>query len=155
MLDTMRMGLGERSVTVKRTQLLATLIENREKHRAEYLLAVAGYKDMATKKLATLHGKAKASLEESYGLLQSRIDKCDPTDEDNALNDQITLISAQCFTLKVPKDHTKSYDVAIKMAEWEVNENVTLEQAQFQCFVLDDWDWQQEFRATTKMYSGR
>jgi len=39
------------------------------------------------------------------------------------------------------------------MAEWEVNDTVELTQSQFQCFVLDDWDWRHEFDVLNARYS--
>jgi hypothetical protein len=152
MRDAIQMGLGERTVTVNREQLLATLKENREKHQKEYQESVAGYKVLAGERLAKLHAKAEAALMEQRELLNRKIAEFDPEDEDR-LDDHVTLINTMTFHLKVPVDHTSSYDVAIKMAEWEVADVVELTQGQFQCFVMDDWDWQEEFKHLNKAYS--
>lgn len=153
MNDAIQRGWSERTVTVNRTELLKTLEANREKHRAAYLEAVAGYRVMATEKLDKLRTRALRQLADNFCLVQGKIDKFDPTDED-ALGSTVVLLQGLSFTLAVPEDHTKSYDVAIEMARWEVGDTITLTQGQFQCFVLDDWEWQRQFQHLNKTYVG-
>lgn len=148
----MDMGLKERTVTVNRPRLLEILQTNREKHRREYQESVEGYKVLAKERLEKLHKRAVASLKDSLELIESKIDGFDPED-DEGLTDHVTLINSMSFHLQVPKDYTSAYDVAIQMAEWEVNETVELTQGQFQCFVMDDWDWRSEFNLLNKAYS--
>lgn len=152
MRDVLNMGLGERTVTVKVSDLLAKLKENRQKHQEEYQESVAGYKVLAGERLARLREKAESALVANFDRIAEKIDEFDPEDEEG-LTDQVTLITSMTFNLKVPQDHTRSYDVAIEMAEWETREEIELTQAQFQCFVLDDWEWQQEFKHLNKSYS--
>lgn len=146
------MGLPERTVTVNRKNLLEKLRENLTKHRREYEEAVAGYKTLARERLEKTKRKAETALADNFGRIKQKIDRFDPEDE-NGLADVVTIIQSQSFNLKVPKDHSDAYRVAIQMAEWEVSDTVELTQGQFQCFVLDDWDWQKEFQQVTKMYN--
>lgn len=155
MRDMMNMGLGERTVTVNRKNLLEKLRENRDKHQREYRESLEGYRALAQERLVRLREKALRDVEENFDLIATKLEKFDPEDEDRRLGDMVTLLQSMSFSLKVPQDHTRSYDVAIEMAEWEVNETVELMQSQFQCFVLDDWEWQQEFKQLNKTYASR
>jgi len=146
-------GWAERTVTVKTAKLLETLKKNRETHQKEYQEAMKGYKTLALKKLEKLGEKAKQSLHDNFASIAKKIEKFDP--EDGSLGDVITLISSMTFNLEVPKDHTKSYDVAIGMAEWEENDKIELLQSQFQCFVQDDWEWTEQFKHLSVRYSAR
>lgn len=141
--------LGERTVTVKREQLLETLRSNLQKHQKEYQEALDGYKDLAREKLVRLREKAGRDLEENFDKIAGRIERFDP---EEGMSDTVVLLQSLTFTLKVPEDHSDSYKVAISMAEWDVNETVELTQTQFQSFVLDDWDWQDEFKSVSAQY---
>lgn len=154
MRDVVRMNLGERTVTVNREKLLETLKANREKHQKDYDEAVAGYKSIATERLQKLMSKSVEAVKDNYDMLLKKLSKFDPSSVDT-FDDRVVLVQAMSFDLKVPKNHVSSYDVAIKMAEWEVNETVELTQAQFQCFVMDDWDWQEEFQTIKMSYCGK
>lgn len=151
MRDVLEMGLGERTVVVEKSRLLSTLKENRQKHQREYDDAVAGYKQLATERLTDLKSKAASKLDSNFESIQARIDAFDP--DDGELTDVVTLLSSMTFNLKVPRNHVESYNVAIEMAEWETRDEIELTQRQFQCFVLDDWDWQNEFKALSKTYT--
>lgn len=150
MRTAIEQGWDEREVTVNRAKLLDTLRTNREKHIKEYHEAVAGYKEQATARLVSLRKKIISSVDENFESIQQRIAKFDP---EEPLPDRIVLTSVTSFDLQVPRSYEKSYDVAIQMAEWEVSETVTLKQSQFQCFVLDDWEWKTAFVNLSKTYA--
>ena len=44
-----------------------------------------------------------------------------------------------------PDSHLDEYNLAIKMLEWEICDEITLSRQQFQQFVLDDWNWKAGF----------
>lgn len=143
-------GWDEREVSVNRQKLLVALKENRKKHISDYIAAVAGYKVQATKRLAALKTKIIDSVNDNFSSIQSRIERFDP---DDPLQDKVVLTSVTSFDLQVPRSHEEAYDVAIQMAEWEVSETITLTQSQFECFVLDSWDWKTSFDVLNKSYS--
>lgn len=60
---------------------------------------------------------------------------------------------ARSLTLTVPMDQTKDYDMAIGMLEMSVDDYVLLEQNDFQCYVLDQWHWKQQFSVSNSLYS--
>jgi len=142
-------GWSMRKVTVNREKLLTALRENKAKHVAEYTEAVKGYKEQATKRLEAAIKKARKRLTESMGTIQKRID----TFGEEQLPDVITVLNTESFALKVPRNYEKSYEVAIRMAEMEVADVVELGQDEFQCFVLDDWDWKNEFTSINSTYT--
>jgi hypothetical protein len=152
MRDSEAMGLEERTVTVNRIKLLDTLRENREIHKHAYVESVAGYRSDATTELEKQVSRARKLIADNQAMIAAKIDRFDP---DDALQNQVIVLSQVSFFLEVPQDHTRSYDVAIQMAEWEVGENIQLTQSQFQCFVMDDWEWKQKFMHLNKSYSGR
>jgi hypothetical protein len=57
------------------------------------------------------------------------------------------------FSIPLPQDHTKAYDVAIKMLELSQEPQIELTAQQVQHFVLDDWEWKDVFMTSSKMYS--
>lgn len=150
MKDAFEMGWSERTVNVCRLKLLETLKSNRDKHRREYRESVNGYCAAAVEELQKQVAKAKKAIEDNAAMIAAKIERFDPEDP---LSNQVVVLSQKSFTLEVPKDHTKSYDVAIQMAEWEVGDNIELTQSQFQCFVMDDWDWKERFSNLNKMYA--
>ena len=152
MRDAIEMGWNERTVTVNRMKLLETLKANRDQHQKAYRESVAGYREAATEALKKQVAKARKAIEDNAAMIATKIERFDPEDP---LSNQVVVLRQTSFTLEVPKDHTKSYDVAIEMAEWEVSENIELTQSQFQCFVMDDWDWKQSFEHLNRSYSQR
>ena len=142
-------GWNMRKVTVDRQQLLTALRQNKAKHVAEYTEAVRGYKEQATQRLESAIKTARRRLTDAMASIQKRIDAFG----DEQLPDVITVLNTECFALKVPRNHEKSYEVAIRMAEMEVADTVELGQDEFQCFVLDDWEWKNEFTAINSTYT--
>lgn len=104
------MKYGNRTVTVKKTDLIATLKENREKHIADFEKAIVAYKS------------------EAYAQLQDLLAKANNNERNLTLN------------LIEPVDRRETYDKAIKMFEWEVADEVNLTQDEFKDYVLDEAD---------------
>lgn len=114
------------SVTVKKTDLIAKIKENRAEHRAIFLEAVEGYK--------------KRGVE----LLEEHIAKIKKGD-----------IERVYVTMPVPEDHTSDYDRVITMLEMSVDEEVPIDENSFASYVMDDWAWKQSFLASNSEYSSR
>jgi len=76
-MEAARRNWTERVVKVNRIKLLDKLYENRTKHREEYLEALDGYVELATKKLDRKYKIARAELEGNFKTLQERIAKFD------------------------------------------------------------------------------
>ena len=123
-------GMEERVVTVKRDELLQTLKKNKEKHQKAYKEAVDGYKSQAKKRLEKLKESVLKSTEENFIKISRKIEEFDPSSEE-PLTNTIYILSNTSFNLEVPRSYEKSYDIAIQMAEWEVNETIQLKQSEF------------------------
>lgn len=112
------------SVNISREALLDKLRKNREAHNAIAVEAAAGYRKMAIRELAAMKRQAMAGKQ-----------------------------FPSCLTLVEPADHTKEYDRAIKMLEMSIDENIRLPEADFQCFVMDEWRWKVNFETSNMTYS--
>lgn len=151
MNTALEMGWNDRTVKVDRKRLLETLKKNREDHQKAYEEAMKGYKEIAKLELNRSIKRAKNAIEATEKTILMKINSFNQDDE-YRLKDNVIVIDRIVFKLPIPKNHTKAYDVAIQMAEWEVDINIELTQSQFQCFVMDDWEWKKNFREIHKTY---
>lgn len=142
----------ERTVQVKREQLIAQLTMNREKHLADYKIALSGYKEAAKAKLRKGYEDAKASLDKNVNRGIEDLEAFDSRDPRKQL-DYLVLVVGVNVEMKVPRNYTSQYDAAIDMANWDVRETLELTHAEFQCFVRDVWDWTNDFYTTNATYS--
>jgi hypothetical protein len=141
-----------RVVRVLRTKLIDTLKENRQKHLDEFNLAVAGYKDVATGKLAEAAKGIHIRVDEQILKVQNKIDTFSQETMDE-FYDYLTLLEAVTVELTVPKSFVEAYDTAIAMFEFETRDEVELSGAEFQCFCLDMWDWTYQFSVSNSAYT--
>ena len=139
---------SERETSVHTADLLETLRANRDQHVMEYKQAVEGYLEKAKSLLSEEFGRAKVKLNESYTRAKSELELFDP----EKAEDTIVFCRSIQFTLKAPRDHSDAYDQAIKMMNWESRETVMLTTTEFRCFVMNNWDWTDEFQAISGMY---
>ena len=99
-------------VSVSKDKLLVTLKKNRENHKVMYEEARTGYID-----------KAKERIVETMERLKSG---------------EATRLS---FGIEPPQDHTRDYDQAISMVEWNEEDIIQLTADEFQTLVMDEWEW--------------
>lgn len=117
-----------KNVKVKKEQLRATLLKNRDTHVADFEIAWDAFR-----------GKAERNL-------QRLLDK---------LRDAPRGAAVELYVgLEPPQNHVGDYTRAIEMLDWEVGEEVTLTEQEFQQFVQDDWSWKQQFSMTNIKYTG-
>lgn len=128
-------GWQDREVKIRRTELLAVLKENRSRHIKDFKVACEGYREAALKRIDKIFGEVRDQV--------ARLKK----------GETVAVIGLH-FNLAVPVSHERAYNQTIKMMEMEVEDNVVLTASQFACFVMDDWDWTQEFRNSTSPYFG-
>ncbi len=108
-------------------EVLKALRENRSKHKQIVDEAKEGYSQKAA------------------DLLKKKLDE--------VLASSGRFIEPLKFSIPLPVDQTKAYDVAIKMLELSQEPIIELTAQQVQHFVLDDWEWKGEFMTSNKMYS--
>lgn len=121
----MRLMNVQMKTTVKVSDLLARLIENREKHAKIVEEANAGYLVAASKK----------AMDAVEAFRAGKVD------------------SLQNYVLRVPEDYTSAYDSCIEMLRWSQEETITLAADEFRQFVQDQWDWKDGFIAGNAAYS--
>lgn len=110
--------------TVKREDLLIVVRSNREKHQKTFEEAWEGYKKAIIKELETALEDAKKGV---------RIYR------------QTTLVQ--------PISQLQEYDRAIKMLEMNTQAEITLEEHEFNQFVMDKWNWSKQFAMSNKSYT--
>ena len=111
-------------ITVDKKELLEKLEENRANHREIFEEALEGYRETV-------------------------IDLLDQRLADVRAGKKIDMH----FNIVEPQDHTREYDVAIAMVKMSVDDTIDLDQHQFQNYVMDDWNWKQNFLYCNANYS--
>lgn len=144
-------AFSERKVEVNREELVKQLEKNKETHVAEYNEAILVYKSEFRARLDAAFSKAKKSLEENYTNLLKKVSGYTEEDIVNQ-DDYVTLVNSIQVNMPVPRSYEKEYRAAIDMMKWDINPNIVLTSAEFNCFVRDEWDWKEEFLGVTKLY---
>ena len=111
-------------ITVKKSDLLRIMQENRTKHHQIVIEAQAGFRQKVIERLDEMLKLASEG---------KRID----------IN----------VGLQMPEDHTEEYDTVIGMLELDINDNVELDIGQYRMYVQDKWGWQRSFTTTNAFYS--
>lgn len=109
---------------IEKVQLLEVLASNRAKHRAIFEEAVEGYRK-----------KAIAMLNENLDAIKAN------------KNHRVGVY------LQVPEDHTRDYDRIIKMVNMSTDNEIVLQETDFKSYVMDDWQWTQQFLTSNAVYS--
>ena len=99
-------------ITVDKKTLIETITRNREEHRETFLKAQKRYRKAVIK------------------LLDERLEQARE-------GKRIDLV----LRLPEPVDYTSSYDTALAMLEWEVEDTVQLSQHDFERYVQNNWEW--------------
>ena len=113
-----------REVTVKRTELLEKVKANRAKHQETFDLGVEVYRDRMVEELDRMLADAKAGRKIS-----------------------------RMVSIPEPENHIKDYDTVIMMLEMSVDDEIALDATSFHQYVMDQWQWNASFSATTAMYA--
>ena len=113
-------------IKVNKAELISTLEQNRTRHRQIFEEACVGYQKAVIKELEAQLKRAKEGIRRSM-----------------------------IISIPAPVDQTKEYDRAIAMMKMSVDNEVMLSERDFQCYVLDDWDWKQKFLTASSVYSRR
>ncbi len=114
------------SVKVNRNELLSALKINKEEHRKTFLDAQEGYREDV-------------------------IDELDRMLKDAREGKKIK----RALVLPEPKDHTSSYETAIRMLEMCVDDIIEITDHEFQQLVMDNWNWKADFVGTASNYTNR
>ena len=116
---------GNRIIKVKKSDLIAKIQENKERHIESYEKAVIAYKKEALKQLAEITKKVEE------------------------VDMKVRL------ELTTPIDNRDNYDKIIDMFNWEVEDIVELEQSEFNEYVQDETDFARIALHSNSMYLAR
>lgn len=113
-------------VVVKKDKLLATLMKNREDHQELCQEARNGY------------------IEEAQKILAKKMERLR---KGHAVSLHVTLV--------VPRDFTDTYDTAIEMLKWSVEDEIKLTGQEFRNLVMNEWDWMDDWLHSNMSYSSK
>ena len=130
------MGWQDRTVKVRRDELLKVLRENLTRHIDDFDEACKGYRAAAQIRIGEIHKVLHCHM-------------------DSLSSGKTICVTEIGFTLDMPQSHAKAYDQIIRMMEMCVDNVVELTSSQFGCFVMDDWDWKQSWETSNKRYTGK
>ncbi len=114
------------AIKMNRLELLEIVKQNKEKHIAEFIEAVADYKALVLKV-----AQANLKLAKTEDLEEFKKMKAMPSS---------------------PTSYEDSYRRAIRMLELSVEEIIEVEEDVFNQLVLDEWSWKRGFTAATMSY---
>jgi hypothetical protein len=112
-----------RTVNLRRDEFVEKVTANKATHRDVFEKALDGYQRRLVRELERRVADVKAGR---------RIDRY--------------------ISLPEPSDHTEDYDRILMMAEMSVDEIIELSADDFTRFVMDQWDWKQDFTETATYY---
>lgn len=113
-----------KDVKIKKAKLLAELKKNRTQHRKIFEEAQKGFRAEVIKQLDERLAEARAGKKIDIHI-----------------------------RLQEPVDQTADYDRAIRMLEMSEDATILLSEADFACYVLDDWAWKRNFLISNSAYS--
>lgn len=150
-MDAMLRQSADREVKVNKEQLLAELQKNRDKHLTTYNTALANYKSQLSAKIKEEFANARRKLQTGEAEQLARVDNL--TDEDILKQrDTLVIVQAVAVSMPVPRNYVSEYDKAIAMVQWDIRPELLITGAQFDCFILNQWGWTDDFRSTTMSY---
>lgn len=115
--------LGNRTILLKKEDLIKQIKENKEIHVKEFNEAVIAYKEEAVKQLSTELSRVKE------GAVDAKLD------------------------LVTPVNNTENYDKILQMFEWDVRDEVELTQDEFLEYVQDETDFAIQAKLSNTFYS--
>lgn len=111
------------SVKILKTKLQKIIKTNRDNHSSVYEKAFEGYRLECIK------------------ILEANLT--------NLKNGKKVVVA---FYEQAPQDHTKDYDVVLKMLDLSEDSVIELTQQEFQQYVNDEWTWKQHWATSNSKY---
>lgn len=111
----------------KKDQILKKLIENKKEHTEIVKEAQEGFREKISEILEDALRRVKAGESfNPYGLFGN---------------------------LRMPENHVDDYDRHIEMLEMCNDEEIEMDENQFQCYIRNNWSWMQNFLLSNCTYS--
>lgn len=111
----------------KKSEVLAKLKENRTEHERIVREAQKGFREKAIEVLRQEH--------------------------DNLVAGKKSNFRKKIYDVRVPTHHLSDYDRAIKMLESCTNEEIVLGESTYECYIENNWGWQENFLLSNSVYS--
>lgn len=143
-----QMSSTNRTTVVDKKMLIDRLEANLDAHLKEYQEAVDGYKQEAKVKLQCGMEKAQEKIRRAYERTLLEIENFDP----EQMSDVLVFCEAIRFDLVAPKNYADAYEQAIEMLKWEQRQEVELTAQEFRCFIMNKWDWMEDFVSSSARY---
>lgn len=136
-------SLGQ--VVVEKNQLLEIVKRNKEKHDIIYDAAVSGYNVAIHNYLDKVksEGERIANLAFEY----AKEDNFAPRFEKTG------LYLYDCLVPSAPKNYSHEYNKTLKKLELSTAKEITLNDGDFEKYVLNNWAWKDEFVGSTFGYA--
>ena len=112
------------TVKVRKTDLIATITENRDAHRETFLAAQEKFRERVVEALDQRLEEARAGKRVSLTI-----------------------------SLPEPVDYTEEYQRALDMLEWEIADEVELDQEGFAQLVRNEWSWARHWAQNSLAYT--
>jgi len=112
-----------KTITVNKAHLIATITQNRDAHREQFLAAQKKFREKVIESLDFRLREARAGRHVDIAV-----------------------------RLPEPVDYTDSYDTALEMLAWEQSETIALDRTDFERYVQNNWEWRQHWAANTQSY---
>lgn len=143
-------------VVMKKSELLKKLVENKAKHDVILATAIEGYWDMAKEKLEARRVQFIKQICEYQEDMSREVDKVFAAIESKQTLPQRLDIKAFLLNtdlgLVYPQDHSRDYERAIRAMEASIYEEVRLSMDEFDAYVLNNWEWKNNFLALNSTY---
>lgn len=128
---------GQLKFKYKVSALVERINDNREKHQATYTEAVEGW-------YLTVIEEAERAIKQFEGVIAGANSRV----QYKRHSDQFSFAIRE----QHPVSHIAEYDRVLDMLGMTTESEVTLDAEEFGQYVRDEWDWSQEFAATTSNY---
>lgn len=133
------------NVKVNRQKILDIIRENRSNHEKEYRKACEVYWDDTRNDITSIQKKINELLAQKATTISDLV----------SLNSKVYSISKEIMNIRIPEQHLDDYDRVIRMLELSVDEDISLNENQFENYVQDKWDWSHSFLSNTLSYSSK
>jgi len=125
-------GTAVKTVQVQKSRLQEALTKNLETHKSEFQEALEGYYDAQNKAIRDLN---------------------EATSQGRGNSKKIHALYQEFRDLERPVDHSKDYEQAISLMDFEVRDIIELSINDFECWVHDNWTWKGRFQQSFSKYS--
>ena len=139
------------NLKVSKTELLAIVKENKQKHDEIFEAAEKGYWVEAAEFLKNYQKEQLAERKKNY--LKAVRDLKKQVAKELRLVEQKKKDGYSYMRKPFPENHSDEYQGVIRRLELFVDDHLELNTTEFDCYVRNKWQWRQSFIATNSSYA--